>query len=69
MCNYASSFTGSANNLIFYVSCHVSFIPATVIFDIRDDVAKKGAALNLPPFRTPGVLQFTEDEVMWKDIM
>ena len=38
-------------------------------FDIRDDVAKKGAALNLPPFRTPGVSQFTEDEVMWKNIM
>ena len=35
MCNYATSFTGCAcasNNVIFYVSGHDSFIPATVLF-------------------------------------
>ena len=32
-------------------------------FDIHDEVEKRGAALNLPPFRNPGKTQFEEDEV------
>ena len=32
-------------------------------FDIRSAVEKKGAFLNLPPFRDPGRTQFSEDEV------
>ena len=32
-------------------------------FDIHDEVKKRGASLNLPPFRNPGQMQFEEDEV------
>ena len=32
-------------------------------FDIHDEVEKRGAALNLPPFCNPGKTQFEEDEV------
>ena len=32
-------------------------------FDIRAEVKKREASINLPPFRNPGHMQFEEEEV------
>jgi len=74
LCFFSKIYGGAASDKYVTTDCgfldHLEAgdqIMADKGFDIHDEVARKGAALNLPPFRTPGELQFTEDEVMWKE--